>query len=496
MHTPRIAFCSPVNPAPSGISDYSEELLPFLGQYGEITLFVEDGLRPSNPRLAEHMEVLPLRRLPRELRRNGFDALVYHMGNSPAHAGIWAAAQRMPGVVVLHDFVLHHFMLWYAANAERDVQRYVHRMRERYGEAGEHMAQLMIRSRFSDAAFDFACNEEVVGAARGLIAHSRYVAERVAALRPGLPVAVAPMGVPLPPLIDRAAARARLGLPPEAAILASFGHINAWKRVEPALRALRALREEGRDARYVLVGSVSPNYDLAGLINRMGLGDAVTVTGYVSRAAFEDYVAAADICVNLRHPTGGETSASLLRLLGAGRPTLVSATGSFAELPAGVAAQVDPDEAEGELILRYCRLLLDQPAVAAALGARARAFVAAEHTPAGAARAYARFLARLYGWPVVRRLRDEPLWELEGEGGAGGQGDKGTLRPNHPLNSAVAPLAPSASAASGSPPHPASAASDSAPLATAAARAAAEIGLNEGDAGTLAAVARRIAEIG
>ncbi len=35
----------------------------------------------------------------------------------------------------------------------------------------------------------------------------------------------------------------------------------------------------------------------------------------------------------LRHPTAGETSASLLRLLGAGRPTLVTATGSFAELP-------------------------------------------------------------------------------------------------------------------------------------------------------------------
>lgn len=487
MRTPKLAYCSPVNPAPSGISDYSEELLPYLGQYAEITLFVEDGLKPSNPQLAQHLEVLPLRRLPRELRRRGFDAIVYHMGNSPAHAGIWKAAQRIPGVVVLHDFVLHHFMLWFAANVQRDVQAYVRQMRGRYGEAGEHMAQLMIRSRFTDAAFDFPCCEEVVGAARGLIAHSRYVAAQVSAMRPDLPAAVVPMGVPLPAPIERAAARERLGLPANADLLASFGHINAWKRVEPALRALRALREEGRDARYLLVGSVSPNYDLNGLIGRMGLADAVTVTGYVPREHFEDYVAAADICINLRHPTGGETSASLLRLLGAGRPTLVSAVGSFAELPPGVAAQVDPDGAEGELILAYCRLLLGRPDLAAALGARARAFVAAEHNLEGAALGYARFLARLYGWPALRRLREAPLWELAEEReipGAGAErkrsgGDtkrEGAQEQSSSQRSSPAPSLPT-------------------PLVSAAARAAAEIGLAEGDTGTLGALAQRIAEL-
>jgi glycosyltransferase involved in cell wall biosynthesis len=476
METPRIAYCSPVNPAPSGISDYSEELLPYLGQYAEVTLFVEDGLAPSNRRLAATMEVLPLRRLSRELRRRRYAGLLYHMGNSPAHAGIWQAAQRLPGVVVLHDFVLHHFMLWYAANVRRDVQLYVREMGERYGEPGAHIAQLMIRSRFTDAAFDFPCCEPALAAARGMIAHSRYVQERAAALRPGLPSAVVPMGVPLPHLTPREAARARLGLPPGAFVLASFGHINAWKRVEPTLRALAALRAEGVDARYVLVGSVSPNYDLAGLIARSRLGDAVTVTGYVPRGAFEAYVAAADLCVNLRYPTGGETSASLLRLLGAGRPTLVSAVGSFAELPPGVAAQVDPGPAEGDQILAYCRLLLARPDLAAALGAGARAFVAREHTLDGAAQGYARFLARLYGWPAVRRLRDRPLWELE-----------------EPAPAAPA-LAPAASSAPAAPPAPPAPAHN--PLVAPAARAAAELGLSEDDAGVMAALARRIAELG
>ena len=119
------------------------------------------------------------------------------------------------------------------------------------------------------------------------------------------------MGVPLPPLIERDAARRRLGLPLDAPLLASFGHVNPYKRVESVLRALRVLRERHAGLHYILVGSVSANYDLRALVQRHGLEDAVTITGYVERAAFEEYVAAADICLNLRHPTAGETSASL-----------------------------------------------------------------------------------------------------------------------------------------------------------------------------------------
>lgn len=459
MKPPRIAYCSPVNPAPSGISDYSEELLPYLAQYAEITLFVEPGLKPDNPQLARHFELLPLHRLDRELRRHPYQGLVYHMGNSAAHAAIWHQARRIPGVVVLHDFVLHHFMLWYAANVQHDVQIYVREMATRYGSQGEHIAQLMIRSRFTDAAFDFPCCEPVLETARGLIVHSAYVHERAATIRPDLPVAIVPMGVPLPPRQQRAAARSQLGLPPHAAILAGFGHINAWKRVEPTLRALATLRAEGRDARLILVGSVSPNYDLHGLIARTGLHDAVTVTGYVPRTAFEAYVAAADLCVNLRYPTGGETSASLLRLLGAGQPTLVSAVGSFAELPAGVAAQVDPGPAEVEQILAYCRLLLDRPELAAAMGRRARSFVTTEHTLSRAAQGYARALARFYGWPAVMRYHEAPLWS----------------EPATPVAASPTPAPPPVATSPVIPTPPPG------PRVRAMARAAVELGLNEHD---------------
>jgi glycosyltransferase involved in cell wall biosynthesis len=407
----RIAYLSPLNPAPSGISDYSEELLPYLAQYAKITLYADDGLKPSNADLLRHMELRPIGRLERDQRRRPYDAILYHMGNSPAHAAIWDALQRVPGVVVLHEFVLHHFMLGYAATVRRDVEAYRAASARRYGAEGQRVADLMLRGRFTDAAFDLPFCEAVLDVAEGLIVHSRYVHDRAAALRPGLPAAQVPMGVPLPPPIDRTAARARRGLPADAPVLASFGHINPYKRLDAVFRALRLLRASYPGLRYLLVGSISPNYDVRAAVDRAGLAETVTTTGYVDRAAFEDYVAAADICLNLRHPTAGETSASLLRLLGAGRPTLVTSSGSFAELPPGVAAQVDADASEGDLILAYCRRLLDQPDLAAALGANARAYVAREHSLDGAAAGYIRFLAARYGWGEPHKIRETPLWE-------------------------------------------------------------------------------------
>ena len=406
----RIAYASPLNPIASGISDYSEELLPYLGRYVDLTLYHDDGLRPSNPMLGQYCELRPISRLERDQRRKRFDAIIYHMGNSAAHHAIWGTMQRVPGIVVLHEFVLHHFMLQYYATTLGDIERYQAEAARRYGPEGEHIAKLMMHGRFVEAAFELPFCEDVLDRAQGLIAHSRYVLARAAAIRPTLAMGLAPMGVPLPPLINKAAARARRGLAGDAPILASFGHINPYKRLEAALRAVRQLREPYPSLQYLLVGSVSPHFQLQSLIERLGMQEYVHATGFVDRATFEEYVAATDICLNLRHPTAGETSASLLRLLGAARPSLVTASGAFSELPAGVAAQVDPDASEGDLIHAYCRVLLDQPEMAQALGTAARCFVEQEHSLDASAAAYMRFLAQRYGWeaPVAMRPR---LWD-------------------------------------------------------------------------------------
>ncbi|MBN1484483.1 MAG: glycosyltransferase family 4 protein [Chloroflexia bacterium] len=462
----RIAYFSPLNPIASGISDYSEDLLPYLGAYAEIDLFIDKGYAPSNPDLSAHFAIHRYDRYPRLLRRRGYDVTLYHVGNSPAHDYILHSLERCPGVVVLHDLVLHHLMLWRAFE-HGDGMAY-HDAMLKYGEAAWKLALRMMKGQMSAEAFDYPLCEAVVQQARSLIVHSQHVAAKVRALCPELPLGIVPMGVPCPVLPDRREARRRLALPEESLLLASFGHINPYKRLEPALRAFRRLRESHPEALFLLVGSVSPHLDLAGLLRRLELEDSVRATGYAEWGAFLGYMAASDICLNLRYPTAGETSASLLRLLAAGLPTLVSRTGAFAELPAEVAIQVEVGEYEEQELAAFLSYLADQPEARRLLGENARRYVANRHTMAGAAAAYAGFLAPLAGLePAAQTLR-EPLFRPQ------------TGRP--------APLPQI-------PPTPAAVGAGVAFPLNLVARALAEIGLQEDDTLSIRAVAEVLASL-
>src|SRR6266508_2768947 len=99
----KLAYFSPLNPQPSGISDYSEELLPHLAKHAEIDLFV-DGFQPGNPELHSFRR-FDYQNDPTTLQSLGeYDAIVYHMGNDHRyHAGILEVARRHPGIVVFHD---------------------------------------------------------------------------------------------------------------------------------------------------------------------------------------------------------------------------------------------------------------------------------------------------------------------------------------------------------------------------------------------------------
>src|SRR5690349_16369497 len=130
----KLAYFSPLNPVASGISDYSEELLPHLAAYAEITLVV-DGYVPTNRALTEKFRVLD----QREYHASDFDLALYQLGNSPAHAYIYQRALQEPGVIVLHDLVLHHLVA--SLTLDRgDKTHYLAAMRDAYGEEGLRLA--------------------------------------------------------------------------------------------------------------------------------------------------------------------------------------------------------------------------------------------------------------------------------------------------------------------------------------------------------------------
>ncbi len=71
-----------------------------------------------------------------------------------------------------------------------------------------------------------------------------------------------------------------------------------------------------------MTGEAVDYYDLQAEAERLALSGRVTFSGYLADEDIDDYLAASDVCLCLRWPTSRETSASWLRCLAAGKPTI------------------------------------------------------------------------------------------------------------------------------------------------------------------------------
>jgi len=388
----RVAYYSPLPPMTSGIADYSAELLPHLAEHCEIELIVDEGFRPE-PALAARFPVHGHRALPGLLAQGRFDAVLYQLGNNrDFHASIYKTLLEHPGILVLHEFVIHHLvrdLTFYAGDAEA----YVQEMRYAYGRTGEAMARRCVATGVPLDPWSYPLFERAVDASRGVIVHNRFTLDRVLASRPLARTAVVPHHLSLDALPERSAeeARAALGIAPGEFAVATFGYVTAAKRPGVLLRAFARLRRERPEARLLIVGEVSPHFDFDRVFTP-DLREGVTVTGRLDLDRFLLYMQACDVAVNLRHPTAGETSGTVIRLLGMGKPLIVNDTGAFAEIPDDAAAKVDLDDSEEDLLLAYLRRLAADEPLRRQMGENARRHMAAHHSLAGSARGYADFI--------------------------------------------------------------------------------------------------------
>ena len=375
------------------------------------------------------MPVHGLRRFDAWLKDNPDAMPLYHIGNSANyHAVIVDTLRLHPGIVVLHDLVLFHLFAGMTLENKKAAD-FLDLMQSTYGLEGLSAAQGYI----SGEPFDFAYPlvEPVLDDALGVITHNRFVLNQVRMLRPSLPATQVNMHY-TPSKIDgrdREAVRKELGLDGRL-VVASYGWITPNKRVDVALRAFARLRKEYPEAIYVLVGQLAPEYDLMGLVSSLGLVGSVIFTGRKTLSEFIQYMYVTDIALNLRYPTAGETSASLIRLLGMGVPTLVSNVGGFGEFPDACCAKVDVDDFEEETILAILRRLAEDAELCRQMGENARRYITQEHDPARTAEDYMRFIRTVTGGRLAGRLGDtetdflDELGELMVGLGVGEQDDE------------------------------------------------------------------------
>ena len=240
---------------------------------------------------------------------------------------------------------------------------------------------------------------------RGVLVHSRFAASRLE-VAADVPVRVVPFhlspGASAHDGLDRAAARARLGLPGgDEPLLLQLGFVTRAKGLDVALGALARLKGEGVGCRLVVAGEADGSVNLPGLVREAGVGDRVHLLGWVPDADFFALLRAADLLLLLRFPPAGESSGVLARALGAGLPALAYDAGPAAEYPDRFVEKVPfgPDPA-ARMAAAAARLLADLPGLRAR-GEDARRALRRDHTPEASA---GRILGAVREWTGCRML--------------------------------------------------------------------------------------------
>lgn len=333
-------FFSPLPPARTGVADYAASLLAGLRKLGSVEVNA-----PA-------------------------DVNLYHLGNNQLHREIYAKALARPGVVVLHDAVLHHFFLGFLE--ERD---YLDEFVYNYGEWNRGVAQELWQDRPRSAVdpryYRYAMVRRIAEASRAVIVHNPGAAAIVASHAPAARI------VEIPHLF--------VGQPILAAqtdkpfLFAVFGHLRESKRLFSVLRAFEKVRGSGLSAALLIAGDFVSS-DLERAIAPLLGSPGIRRCGYTPEPEFWRLAAATDACINLRYPTAGETSGIAVRLMGIGKPVLVTAGAETSGFPEDACLRVDPGPAEADMLAEYMRWLAAHPECAREIGRRAQRHIRAEHS--------------------------------------------------------------------------------------------------------------------
>ncbi len=381
----RVAFFSPLPPARSGIADYSAALIESLKPLVDLEVFssADQAFDPTR-----------------------FDIALYQVGNNGYHDFVYETALRHPGVVVMHESNLHHLI------ADLTIKRgdwdgYVRECEYNGGASARAFAERVRKLEVGPDYEGLPLTRRILESARGVVVHSYFLRDEIGAAGYQGPVGVVPHGAWIPEG-DRNGYRHKLGLDETAPLIGIFGFLKPYKRIAESLRAFRRLVRIAPQARMILVGEQHPEFPIEPMIRSMGLSAEVRILGFTPIEEFVGYLSACDIVLNLRYPTVGESSGTLLRSLGLGKAVMVSDIGSFQEFPDEVCLKVPVGAGEEDLILEYLNLLVSRPEIARELGMRARDYVSRECNWAAVARRYARFLEA-----VVEGIayQDEPAAE-------------------------------------------------------------------------------------
>ena len=347
-----VGFYSPLPPARTGVADYSAALLAQLREYGRV-------------------DVAPAH----------CDAALYHLGNNGLHAAIYRRALAHPGAVVLHDSVLHHFLL-----GQLDEAAYVEEFAYNYGDWLRSLARDLYRGRAASGSdsryFDWPMLKRAAGSARAIVVHNPAAADAVRTHAPDARILEIPHLFQTPPassLADALRFRQSLGIAPDRYLFGIFGYLRESKRLTTTLDVFERVRREVPNAALLVAGQFASR-DLERATQPFLANPSIFRLPHVPEREFWLAASAVDACINLKYPAAGETSGIAIRLMGIGKPVLLTGSHETSRFPEDACIRIPSGVAEAESLHDFMLLLATQPLLGPAIGERARAYIAAHHS--------------------------------------------------------------------------------------------------------------------
>ena len=287
----KIAWFSPMVPAPSEIANHTRRLVDQLAAKHEVRFLTEmpDGF--VEPATGRHYPAA-LGQTSQELifSLNEMDLPVYNLGNHPSFfSRTWFLGQVKPGIVILHDLKLHHFFEGIYRMQLGDMPGYLSSMWQHYGRIGHEAGVAYWKQKISIdfMAQHFPMTAWAIHNALAIVVHTPHALETVGRLTrtPARMIPLAhtprPSECPVPPSSDfddegrfTQARKARVVL---------FGYLNVNRRIVEFLTALADMPERDRFEVH-LMGTVLNRQDVEDAIVALGLHGRVTLYGYVPEA--------------------------------------------------------------------------------------------------------------------------------------------------------------------------------------------------------------------
>lgn len=357
---PRLALVSPVPPSPTGVADYAIDLCAALEVDYAVDI-VTDSVPPGTFVTSRSRAVSPTDFLK---KKNGhYNRVLYQIGNSRFHIYACELLHRVPGDVVLHDIILSDLLE--SALCDSEELNLI---------TSKDLATFHTPISTAGHSIEFITQRAI-----NIIVHSHHAKELISDT-------IDPRKIHTIPQIhnsiktNRSRSRSLLGIPRDKTLVCSFGIVSPTKLNHLIANAADFAYSKGAtDLILAFVGDAPGNYGQSLRRHAQNSPYEFRIVGRITKEVYEDYLAAADIAVQLRGSSKGESSRATLDTMSSGIPTITNPVGSMAEIPEDCthAIPARPDQKQlGNALLA----LRNDKEYRRRLGERARSYVEKRHS--------------------------------------------------------------------------------------------------------------------